>query len=138
MKIEEQNYFFAATKFFKDTVYDKCSLLRNIGDVFTADILYHKNCMNSYILKFDREDDQLINSDDTVFDNSTEDFFNRVITNLGISNKAHYVSNVRDNVNQEFEKFSIGKICFHIFSLLSFCLFGPHILRNLDNFFIRY
>ena len=113
----------SATKFFKDTVYNRCSLFGNIGDVFAADILYHKNCMSSYILKFDREVDQLINSDDTVFDNSTEDVFNRVITNLDVSNKAHYVSNVRDIVNQEFEKSSMGKTCFHFFSLLSFCFF---------------
>ena len=69
--------------------------MRDIGDVFAADILHHKNCMrSSYILKFDREVDQLINSNDTVFDNSTEDVFNRVVTNLDVSNKAHYVSNV--------------------------------------------
>ena len=130
--------FLSVTKFFKDTVYDRCSLLGNIGNIFAADILYYKNCMSSYILKFDREVDQLINSDDTVFDNSTEDVFNRVITNLDVSNKAHYVSNVRDIVNQEFEKSSTGKICFHFFLCCLFiCLFGPPILRNLDNFLLR-
>ena len=133
--------FLSATKLSKDTVYDRCSLLGNTGDVFAADILYHKNCMSSsYILKFDREVDQLINSDDTVFDNSTEDIFNRVITNLDVSNKAHYISNVQDIVNQEFEKSSIGKNLFHFFSLLPFCLFvcfvSP-ILRNLGNFLVR-
>ena len=55
--------------------------------------------MCSFILKFDQEVDQLINSDNTVFDNSTEDVFNRVITNLDVSNKAHYVLNVQDIVN---------------------------------------
>ena len=74
-----------ATKFFKDTVYDRCSLLGNIGDVFSDDILYHKNCVSSYILKFDREVNQLVNSDNNVFDNSTEDVFNRVIKNLDVS-----------------------------------------------------
>ena len=115
--------FLSATKFSKDTVYDRCSLLGNTGDVFAVDILYHKNCMSSYVLKFDREVDQLINSDDTVFDNSTEDIFNRVITNLDVSNKAHYISNVQDIVNQEFEKSSVGKNLFYFFSLLSFFLF---------------
>ena len=99
--------FLSATKFFKDIVYDRCSLLRNNGDVLAADILYQKNCMSSYILKFDPEVDQLISNDDTLFDNSTEDIFNRVIKNLDVRNKAHYVSNVRDIVNQEFEKSSI-------------------------------
>ena len=129
--------FLSATKFFKDTVYDRRSLLGNIGDVFAADVLYHKNCMSSYILKFDRELDQLINSDDTVFDNSTEDVFDRAISNLDVNNEAHYVSNVQDSVNQEFEKSSVSKICFHFFSLLSFCLFDPPILRDLDNFLLR-
>ena len=90
--------------------------------------------MSSYILKFDREVDQLINSDDTVFDSSTEDVFNRVITNLDVSNKAHYVSNVRDIVNQEFKKSSVRKICL---CCLFICLFGSPILRNLDNFLLR-
>ena len=126
-----------ATKLFKDTVYDWYSLLANIGDVFATDILYYKNCMCSFILKFDQEVDQLINSDNTVFDNSTEDVFNRVITNLDASNKAHYVSNVWDVVNQEFGKSSIGKICFHFFSCLFVCLFGPPILRNLANFLLH-
>ena len=124
--------FLSATKFFKDTVYGRCSLLGNIGDVFAADILYHKNCMSSYILKFDREVEQLINSDDTVFDNSTDGVFNRFITNLDVSNKAHYVSNVRGIVNQEFEKSSIAKIYFQFFYLLSFCLFvwSPHFKKS--------
>ena len=120
-----------ATKFFKDTVYDRCSLLGNIGDVFADDILYHKNCVSYYILKFDREVNQLVNSNNTVFDNSTGDVLNSVITNLDVSNKAHYVSNVRDIVNQEFEKSSIGNICLHFFSL-SFCLFvwSPYFKKS--------
>ena len=52
--------FLSATKFFKDTVYDRRSLFGNIGDVFATDILYHKNCVSSYILKFYREVDQSI------------------------------------------------------------------------------
>ena len=92
--------------------------------------------MCSFILKFDQEVDQLINSDNTVFDNSTEDVFNRVITNLDVSDKAHYVLNVQDIVNREFEKSSIGKILFSLF-FLSFCLFGPPILRNLANFLLH-
>ena len=87
--------------------------------------------MCSFILKFDQEVDQLINSDNTVFDNSTEDVFNRVITNLDVSNKAHYVLNVQDIVNREFEKSSIGKILFSPF-FLSFCLFvwSPHFKKS--------
>ena len=107
------------------------SLLGNIGDVFATDILYHKNCMCSFILKFDHKVNELINSNNTVFDNSTEDVFNRVITNLDVCNKAHYVLNVQDIVNQEFEKSSIGKILFSLF-FLSFCLFvwPPHFKKS--------
>ena len=95
MKIEEQSYFYRQQSSSKILSMTGAAFLGNIGDVFAADILYHKNCMrSSYILKFDREVDQLINSHDTVIDNSTKDVFNRVITNLDVSNKIHYVSNV--------------------------------------------
>ena len=34
------------------------------GDVFAADIMYHSNCLSSYILHFKRELRQLINDQD--------------------------------------------------------------------------
>ena len=43
------------------------------GDVFAADFLYHRSCLNSYILKFKRELETLIaamKDDDTVNESS--------------------------------------------------------------------
>ena len=45
----------AASRYFKDDVFTRCSLLNKPGDVFAADVLYHKNCLSSYTLKFKRE-----------------------------------------------------------------------------------
>jgi len=45
----------AACKFFKDDVHTNCLLMENAGDVFAGDVLYHRNCLNYYILKFKRE-----------------------------------------------------------------------------------
>ena len=36
--------FLSAIKFNKDDVYTRCSLLQNIGDVYAANIMYHKKC----------------------------------------------------------------------------------------------
>ena len=47
--------FLSTTKFFKDDIYTRTIFLNNVGDVFAADILYHRNCLRNYILKFQRE-----------------------------------------------------------------------------------
>ena len=47
--------FLSTTKFFKDDVYTRTIFLNNVGDVFAADILYHRNCLSNYMLKFQRD-----------------------------------------------------------------------------------
>ena len=46
--------FLSAIKFNKDDVYTRCSLLQNIGDVYAADIMYHKKCLSNYLRRFER------------------------------------------------------------------------------------
>ena len=41
-----------ATRFFKDDVQTRCIFLKIPGDVFVADVMYHKNCLSGYVLKF--------------------------------------------------------------------------------------
>ena len=36
--------FLSAIKFNKDEVFTQCILLGSSGDIFAADIVYHKNC----------------------------------------------------------------------------------------------
>ena len=53
--------FLFAIKFNKDDVYTRCSLLQNIGDVYAADIMYHKKCLSNYLRRFEREIEEILN-----------------------------------------------------------------------------
>ena len=53
--------FLFAIKFNKDDVYTRCSLLQNIGDVYAADIMYHKKCLSNYLRRFEHEIEEILN-----------------------------------------------------------------------------
>ena len=105
----------AACKFFKD-VFTRCSLMGKPGDVFAADVLYHRNCLNSYILKFKRELETLIavmEDDDTVNESSMV-IIDDALGNLKLENTAYSLSSVRDHINQKLESSEIGMLLLHI------------------------
>lgn len=105
----------AACKFFKD-VFTRCSLMGKPGDVFAADVLYHRNCLNSYILKFKRELETLIavmEDDDTVNESSMV-IIDDALGNLKLENTAYSLSSVRDHINQKLESREIGMLLLHI------------------------
>ena len=52
--------FLSTIKYNKDDVYTRCSLLQNIGDVFAADLMYHKYLSN-YLRRFERETEEILN-----------------------------------------------------------------------------
>ena len=75
------------------------------GDVFAADVLYHRNYLNSYILKFKRELETLIavmEDDDTVNESSMV-IIDDALGNLKLENTAYFLSSVRDHINQKLE-----------------------------------
>ena len=43
--------FLSAIKFNKDEVFTRFILLRSLGDIFAIDIMYHKNCLSTYLRK---------------------------------------------------------------------------------------
>ena len=105
----------AACKFFKD-VFTRCSLMGKPGDVFAADVLYHRNCLNSYILKFKRELETLIavmEDDDTVNESSMV-IIDDALGNLKLENTAYSLSSVRNHINQKLESREIGMLLLHI------------------------
>ena len=54
--------FLFAIKFNKEAVYTRCALLESCGDVYAADIMYHKNCLSNYLRKFERDFEEIINA----------------------------------------------------------------------------
>ena len=57
---------FSVNNFNKDVVHARCILYQTVKDHFAADIMYHKNCMSTYILKFKRDIRTLLDNDEDV------------------------------------------------------------------------
>ena len=53
-----------AIKFKLDEVYTRCSIYQTIKDLFSADILSHKSCMNRYLIKYQRDEEEDSNQSD--------------------------------------------------------------------------
>ena len=80
-------------------------LLKDIGDVFAADVMYHKKCRNKYLKQFQRDVDRLMQAD---FDKSgNEDAvtaaFNQLILTLDPNTTGYAVSDIRDALNTQLK-----------------------------------
>ena len=64
------NLFLSAIKFNKDVVYTHCALIEKPGDVYAADVMYHKNCLSNYLRKFEREVEAILNPPVPIVENS--------------------------------------------------------------------
>ena len=92
-------------KFFKVDVFTRCAVTKNEGDVFAVDIMYHSNCLSSYILRFKRELPQLINDQN---DLDETDIFKNAIKDINLKHHTVYISMIRDSMNSKFQKQSGG------------------------------
>ena len=45
----------SAIKFNKDEFFTRCILCKTFGDIYSTDVIYHKNCVTNYITKFQRD-----------------------------------------------------------------------------------
>ena len=62
--------FLSAIKFNKVEVFTRCILCKTLGDIFAADVMYHKNSMTNYIVKFQRHVTKILHDNDDHCDNS--------------------------------------------------------------------
>jgi len=99
-----------ASKFFKDDVHTRCALLESPGDVFAADIMYHNNCLSSYILKFKRDIELMTAESEDDFNEDAETLVDDYIDGLQLTDKAYSISNVRDDINKRLKANKIGKL----------------------------
>ena len=106
----------SATRFFKDDVHVRCVLLESPGDVFAEDILYHKTCLSSYILKFKRELELIMMDND-------------VLQTLDLGQEEHYVSTVRDHLNDRLKEENLSMQFTSLFILVF-----PLYIGNFANF----
>ena len=81
------------------------------GDVFAADIMYHSNCLSSYILHFKRELRQLINDQDDLDETDIDGeagIFENAIRDINLKHHTVYISTIRDLINSKFQEQSGG------------------------------
>ena len=110
-EVKQAKQLLLAMEFFKDDVFTRCAVIRNEGDVFAADIMYHCNCLSSRILRFKRGLRQLINDqddlDETDIDGEAE-IFENAIKDINLKYHAVYISTIRDSMNSKFQEQSGG------------------------------
>ena len=106
--------FIRAVKFNKDNVYSRCSIYETPGDIFAADIIYHRNCMSQYILTFQRDIEDVMNySDIDINSNMTQLVFEEMLSTLCLKQHAYSLSECREILNNKLAEAGSG--IFYIF-----------------------
>ena len=79
--------------------------MKETGDVWAKDIMYHNNCMSKYISKFQRDIEKLLADDfeNPEKNNHIEETFNDVIGSLDIGTNGYALSDVRDTLNKKLK-----------------------------------
>lgn len=99
------NLFLSAIKFNKDVVYTRCALIEKPGDVYAADIMYHKNCLSNYLRKFEREVEAIMNPPVTIVENSKfHKLFLDFVKTINLKIHAYSLSDCRQLFNEILEK----------------------------------
>lgn len=62
--MQRAKQFLPAIRFNKDNVFARCILYKTVGDIFAAGVVYHKNCMTNFIVKFQRNVNKIFDCND--------------------------------------------------------------------------
>ena len=112
-RISESNHarnLINAVNFNKDSVYTRCILYKTPGDIFAADVMYHKKCMVIYIGQFMRDIDNLMSSADVNDDPCLEDAFEKMLLILELDKCGYALSDCRELMNKELHTTGVGKL----------------------------
>ena len=97
--------FLSSIKFNKDDVYTRSSLLQNIGDVYAADIMYHKKCLSNYLRRFEREIEEILNPPlSELGKGGMNTLFKEFVETINDQNKAYALSDYREQFELYLEK----------------------------------
>ena len=80
--------------------------MKETGDVWAKDVMYHNNCMSKYISsKFQRHVQKLLADDfeNPEKSNHIEEVFNNLIGSLGIATNGYAFLDVRDTLNKKLK-----------------------------------
>ena len=99
--------FLAALKFNKDDVHRRLIFCESVGDIFAADVMYHKNCMSGYLLSFERDFHRIqeISEElDKESDDVLKEAVDKLCSTLELTTKGYALSDCRDSINKSLEK----------------------------------
>ena len=93
-----------------DKVYTRCATYKTIGDIFSADIYSHKNCMKRYLLQYQRNADELMQEDDLGADSDNElhEAFNKMTGELNLATSGYSIYACRDIINEDLEGYTVN------------------------------
>ena len=122
--------FLSAIKFNKDEVFTRCILYKTVGDIFAADVMYHKNCKTNYIMKFQRDVGEILDdTDDQCHTDIVKEKFREMVSILELDKEGYTVSGCRDVLNNNLFEAGVGKsfmlrLVVILKGILFFCLFN--------------
>ena len=104
--------FIRAYNFFKDDVHTRCILYKTPGDIFAADIMYHKTCLDLYFYKFRKDIENILSYEDDEINEQMETIFNDVVASLELELHGYALSDIRDIMNERLQQTGgMGKFC---------------------------
>ena len=68
--------------------------------MFVADVMYRKNCISGYVLKFKREVELIMRDSDDTEDECTETVIKDGLMSMDLTTSAYHLSDLREKVTR--------------------------------------
>ena len=82
--------------------------------MFAADVMYHKNFLSGYVLKFQREVELIMRDSGDTEDECTETVIKDVLVSMDLTTSVYHLSDFREEVTRQLFSRNIGEsIVFH-------------------------
>ena len=95
--------FMDALKFKLDEVYTRCSIYQTVKDLFAADILSHKSCMNRYLIQYQRELTDALDEEEDGNQSDLKQAFETILEEINLEKNAYSLSECRDKLNEQLK-----------------------------------
>ena len=92
-----------AIKFKSDEVYTRCSIYETVKDLFTADLLSHKSCMNRYLIQYQRELTDALDEEEDGNQSDLKQAFEIILEEINLEKNAYSLSECWDKLNEQLK-----------------------------------
>ena len=83
----------------------QCIPLGSPGDIFVADVMYHKNCLSNYLRKFQREVEMIMNPPlDSAENVEITNIFQEFVRTMNIKSHVYCLPDCRDSFNETLNR----------------------------------